>query len=391
MSLDDGLVVTVTSEADFTTGGTWGSDDRITFGRNKVIWQIPASSGTATQLTTLDTAKGELLHAFPTTVAEGKAILFTTVTSTNRGASHIEAVSTEPSASRRYSVAEWGTGPAYAGGGQLLFFRAGALLAAPFDEQALRVTGTARKLIEDLGVTPSGAPMLSVSRTGSVIYTSETASTQLVWISRDGEERPLTTTARHYLNPRVSPDGRRMVVSAASDLWIQDTAGPTFAKLTNETTSGNTYGVWASDHRVVFRTNVGLYSMNSDGSGDLRPLAGTTTADFPNSVSPDGGTLVFLRTTVDEGADLYVLSLRGDPAPRSIVSTRAHEGGAQFSPDGKWLAYSSDESGQFQVFVSPYPALDRKWPVSPAGKYAIWNRNSREPSTGTAPERWPPR
>lgn len=220
--------------------------------------------------------------------------------------------------------------------------------------------------------------MFGVSRGGSVIYVSETTSTQLVWVARDGQEAPLTTTARHYLIPRVSPDGKRIAVAAGGDIWIQDAASPTFAKLTNEATTSNTYPIWLSDRRLVFRTNMGLYSVNADGTGTPQSIPETSTADFPNAVSLGGETLAFLRTTPDNKADLYALSLVGPPRPRPIVSSRAHEGGAQFSPDSKWLAYSSDESGHFQVFVSPYPALDRRWPVAPAGKYVVWNRNGKE-------------
>ena len=129
---------------------------------------------------------------------------------------------------------------------------------------------------------------------------------------------------------------------------------------------------------MVFRTNAGLYLMEADGSGRSQAIPETTTADYPNSVSPDGETLIFLRTTADRPADLYVLSLRGEPRPRPLVSTKAHEGGGQFSPDGKWVAYASDESGQFQVFLRPFPGPDRKWPVSQAGKYPMWNRNGKE-------------
>lgn len=378
VTLDDGLVVPLASQVDFTTGGSWGADDRITFSRDGVLWDIAASGGAATQLTTLDRTKGELLHTFPTSVSQRNAVLFAAVTGANRDAAHVESVRRESGVSRRHRVVEWATSPTYVGNGQLLFFRAGALFSVPFDEHALQVTGSGRRVIEEVGVTPEGAPMVGVSRGGSVIYVSETTSTQLVWVARDGQEAPLTTTARHYLTPRVSPDGKRIAVAAGGDIWIQDAASPTFAKLTNEATTGNTYPIWLSDRRLVFRTNMGLHSVNADGSGALQSIPETSTADFPNAVSLGGERLAFLRTTPDNKADLYALSLVGPPRPRPIVRSRAHEGGAQFSPDGKWLAYSSDESGHFQVFVSPYPALDRKWPVSPAGKYVVWNRNGME-------------
>ena len=169
--------------------------------------------------------------------------------------------------------------------------------------------------------------------------------------------------------PRLAPVGRRLVVSAGEDLWLQETDRPALIRLTTEATTGDVYPVWTPDaRRVVFRTNAGLYVVEADGSGRSQRIPDTSGADYPNSITPDGETLLVLRTTVDKGPDLYVLSLRGDPNPRPLVSTKAHEGGGKFSPDGKWLAYTSDEVGQFQVFLRPFPEPERKWLVAQSGK-----------------------
>jgi eukaryotic-like serine/threonine-protein kinase len=379
VSLENGLVVNLASEADYTTGGAWGSDDRITFGRKNVLWQVSASGGSAeTQLTTLDGDKGELLHTLPTVVAGGKAILFATVTGVNRGAAHIEALSLA-GAPRRHKVIDSGTSPAYVENGHLVFFRDGTLLATPFDEERLQVTGSVVKVIDRIGVTSFGAPMLAVSRSGSVAYTTGTPATRLVWVSRQGLEQPLTDAGRQYVFPRLALDSRHVVVSAGGDLWIQDTARPALTKLTTGATTGNSYVVWTPDaKRIVFWTSAGLYWMDAEGSGRSQAIPETTASDYPNSVSPDGETLIFLRTTADKAADLYVLSLQGQPRSRPLVSTQGHEGGGQFSPDGKWVAYSSNESGQFQVFLRPFPGPDRRWVVSQAGKYVTWNGNGKE-------------
>jgi eukaryotic-like serine/threonine-protein kinase len=378
VSLDDGLVATLAHEVDYTTGGAWGADDRITFGRRGALWQMHMSGGVATQLTTLDAENGELLHTFPAAVAGGKGLLFATVTGAGRGAAQIETLSLATGIPRRQKVVDAGTSPAYVASGHLIFFREGTLLAAPFDEDRLRVMGPGVKLIDQIGVTTAGAPMLAVSRSGSMAYMSGTAESRLVWVSRDGLEQPLTDTGRQYVFPRLAPDGKHIVVSAGGDLWVQDTVRPTLARLTTEATTGNSYGVWTPDGRVVLRTNRGLYLMEADGSGRSQRIPETTTADYPNSVSPDGETLIFLRTTADKAGDLYMLSLNGEPRPRPLVSTKAHEGGGQFSPDGKWIAYASDEFGQFQVFLRQFPGPDRKWLVSQAGKYVVWNRNGNE-------------
>ena len=117
-----------------------------------------------------------------------------------------------------------------------------------------------------------------------------------------------------------------------------------------------------------------------DGSGQSQAISGSTSLmDLPTSVSRDGATLAFVRQTTDTSGDVYVLDLHGETKPRAVVNTPAYEGGAQFSPDGRWMAYASDESGQMQVYVRPYPGPDRKYPVSTqGGSQPLWNRNGRE-------------
>jgi Tol biopolymer transport system component len=379
VSLEDGRVVTLAHEVDSTTGGAWGIDDRITFGRENSLWQIPASGGVVTQLTTLNTEKGEVLHAFPSVIAGSSALLFVNITEEGRGSAQIEILSDANGVQRRQKMIDAGTSPAHVAHGYLVFFRDGALLAAPFDRDRLQMSGPAMKVIEEIGVTAAGAPMLAVAASGSVAYVSGTTASHLVWVSRNGTEEPLSEVGRQYILPRLAPTGKRLVVSAGEDLWLQDTDRPALVKLTTDATSGNAFPVWTPDGRhIVFRTNAGLYIVDADGSGRSQRIPETSGADYPNSITPDGETLLALRTTGDKGPDLYVLSLRGDPNPRPLVSTKAHEGGGKFSPDGKWLAYTSNEVGQFQVFLRPFPGPDRKWLVAQSGTHVAWNPNGRE-------------
>ena len=379
VSLEDNLVVTIAHDVDSTTGGAWGSDDRITFGRNNSLWQMPASGGVATPLTTLNTEKGEMLHAFPSVIAGSSALLFVNVIGAGRGSAQIEVLSDGSGGRRRQKVIDAGTSPAHVANGYLVFLRAGALLAVPFNRSRLQVSGPAMKIVEEVGVTASGMPMAAVAASGSLAYVSGTTASRLVWVSRDGTEEPVSDVGRQYILPRLAPGGKRLVVSAGEDLWLQETDRPALARLTTEATTGNAYPVWTPDgRRVVFRTNAGLYVVDADGSGRLQRIPDTSGADYPNSITPDGETLLVLRTTKDKGPDLYVLSLRGDPHPRLLVSSNAHEGGGKFSPDGKWLAYASNEVGQFQVFLRPFPGPDRKWLVAQSGKYIAWNPNGRE-------------
>jgi serine/threonine-protein kinase len=137
--------------------------------------------------------------------------------------------------------------------------------------------------------------------------------------------------------------------------------------------------VWTPDGKqIVFKTPTGLQSIDTDGSGRSRAIAGSTTGDFPSSISPDGRTLAVARLT-GKSADVYVLSLTGDPAPRALVESPAFEGGPQFSPDGDWIAYVSNESGQSEVYVRPYPVSDRRIPVSTGGGTSpLWSYDGKE-------------
>jgi serine/threonine protein kinase/Tol biopolymer transport system component len=380
VSLADGLVTTVEHDAEFSAGAAWGADDRITFVRAGALWQVPASGGPAKQLTTLDRGERELLHAWPSVIAQGRILLFVSITGSSRGASHIEALSL--ATGRRHVIVESGTFPLYAPSGHLVFFRDGALLGAPFDIDRMEVTGPVVRVLENLALgTTMDAPFAALSDAGSLAYApSDAGTTRLVWVSRQGVEQPITDTPRRYQYPRLASDGRRTVVAAAGDLWIQDIARATFTRLTSEQTVGNAFPVWTPDGTgVLFRTLTGMYWTAADGSGHPQAISGSLSGDLPCSISPDGDTLAFMRQNAQTSRDIYVLSLRGQPRPRPVVSTPAFEGGAQFSPDGHWMAYASDESGQMQVYVRPFPGPDRRWPVSTqGGTQPLWNRNGKE-------------
>src|SRR5262249_3784661 len=144
---------------------------------------------------------------------------------------------------------------------------------------------------------------------------------------------------------------------------------------------GNSYPVWTSDgRRVVFRTRTGMSWIDAEGGGRLGTISGSASVgDIPSSVSPDGDTLLFGRQPGGASSDIYALSLRSEPAPHPVGNTPAFEGGSTFSPDGRLIAYASDESGQMEVYLRPFPGPDRKWPVSTQGGTSpCWNRNGKE-------------
>lgn len=375
IGLQDGRVSTLATEVNYAAGGSWGLDDRITFSREGTLWQIPASGGTPRHLTTLDGAKRQRSQAWPTVIGAGQSLLFASTTADGRGTSQIEALSL--ATGRRHIVIESGTFPLYAPSGHLIFFRDDVLLAAPFDAATLEVTGSPVRVLENLAVT-AGVPRAAVSSTGSLVFAPDAgAASRLVWVSRQGAEQIIENALGSYRHPRLSPDGRRIVVEAGGDLWTEDLSRGTFARLTSIGTVDGFLSWMPDGTHLVVRTTTGMRIIDADGSGRSQPIAGTSAVDYPNSVSPNGQTLAFTKMAAT--GDLFALSLRGEPRLVPILQTSAYEAGAQFSPDGRWVTYVSDESRQLQVYVRPFPAGERKLQVSTdGGTQALWNRNGRE-------------
>jgi eukaryotic-like serine/threonine-protein kinase len=378
VSLADGLVVTLAGEVESHLGGVWGSDDRITFVRASTLWQVPATGGPAVQLTHLDGSTADRFHAWPAVVPGRNVVLFA-VASAGERALRIEALSLD--SGRRHVVVQSATSPHYAGTGQLVFGREGALFAASFDPARLELAAQAARVVDNVAVDSTGSPFAAIADSHALVYVSAlNAASQLVWVSRQGLEEKITDVPRGYTYPRVALDARRIVVHADNGLWIQDTARNAFTRLTSTDVVGSTFPVWVPDgQRVVFRGSDGLRWLLADGSGRGGSFAGTSTVDYPMSVSPDGKTLAFLRLTAKTGGDLYRLSLVGDADIRPMLSTPAYESGAQFSPDGRWIAYVSDESGRFEVYVRPFEGTDRRWQVSTqGGTHPRWGRDGKE-------------
>jgi Tol biopolymer transport system component len=208
----------------------------------------------------------------------------------------------------------------------------------------------------------------------------------LSWVDRTGAVQPLALPARAYLSPRLSFDGHRVVVWTQGDrnVWVQDLARGTLTRLTSE--ARNARAIWTPDGtRVTYGSAIGgdenIFWKPADGSGPAERLI---TSDNENALaaaswSPDGQTLAFVEESQETGADIWTLSLAGDRRPRAIIQTRFNEAYPEFSPDGRWLAYASDESGRTEVYVQPYPGPGPRHQVSTDGGTApTWSRDERE-------------
>jgi Tol biopolymer transport system component len=210
-------------------------------------------------------------------------------------------------------------------------------------------------------------PAADVSPAGMIVYAPGAAARRLVWVSRTGVEEPVVAETRGYLNPRLSPDGTRIVVQAGG-VWMLDLRRKAFQLLPTQYTASNAFPTWLPDgQHVLHRSGVGLRVEDSRGVEPGHTLAGTTEFDYPGAVTPDNQTLVLLRNTPTTSFDLLVAPFSNPAQARPFAQTPAYEGGGRLSTDGKWLVYVSNESGRNQVYVRSFPDGDRRLQVSTDG------------------------
>ena len=369
-------------------GAGWGEDGTIVFARDgdSGLDRVSAAGGTAEVLTTLDANRRETSHRLPQILPGGQAVIFTVRTdeTTTWDDGRIEAVSI---GTRKRSVLITGGNNARYAGGYLIYQRAGALWAAPFDPLRLEVAGPSVRVLE--GVSSSavyGSADFGVSRDGSLVYVPGRVrgiDRRLVRVNRAGQPRPLMDSRRAFSSLNLSPDGRRLVltIQAANDqIWVYDLERST---LSPQTLRGqHTDAIWAPDSRhLTFASDregqSNLFSQPADGSGPVERLTTSATAPSAQAWSPDGKTLLFKdgRSTFD----IWMLQLDGDRKPRPLFHGPFNETQPRISPNGRWLAYVSDESGREEVYVVPFPGSGGRWPISTdGGSRPLWARNGRE-------------
>jgi serine/threonine-protein kinase len=278
-----------------------------------------------------------------------------------------------------------------------VFVRQNTLFAAPLDLRRLALTATAQPVLDGVsGPAYSGARYFDFSRDGTFVHLSGTVGNNQVIYSVDskGELSPLRSEAGQYYHPRFSPDGKRltfaMTTGGGMDIWIQDLERGR-AERRSLLPGVSWWPLWSPDGaRIVFCTGSGrgggIYWIRADGSGEAKPLADEKIQGIPRSFLPDGSRLAFNRTNGTSGAtEIWTVPLEGDSEhPRLGEASRFVDAAtplpeAQFSPDGRWMAYVSAELGTAEVFVQPFPGPGGRWQVSTGGgRFPVWSRNGRD-------------
>jgi serine/threonine protein kinase len=363
----------------FQGGASWDARGTIALGGSGAgLVQVRDAGGPLQPLTHLKI--GDSSNRWPEALPGGSGVLF--VGGSN--ALPIVSVLSTQSGERR-DLIQGATYPRYAPTGHLVYTQEGNLMAAPFNVKRLEVTGAAVTLVNGVLQSRNLVSQYGLSTTGSLVYVSGGVlgvQRKLVLVDRNGMEQPVAAPANPYESPRLSPDGRRFAVASDGQLWLYDLSRETLTRFTFEGNI-NSRPVWTPDgKRIAFYSNkegrLSIYWQLADGSGGLERLTTGEVINVPGSWSPDGQTLAFHEANPTTGNDILMLHL-SDRKVQSFIQTPFSEGNPRFSPDGRWIAYVSDESGRFEVFVQPYPGPGGKWQVSKdGGTEPVWNANGKE-------------
>jgi serine/threonine protein kinase len=368
-------------------GGSWGPDDTIVFLRNADLVAIPSTGGTPMRLATLNQAQTQNRSQNPEFLPGGDAVLFTTLTGAISTVDERSIDVLRVKTGERKTLIQGGYNPHYLATGHLIFLRSQTLMAVPFDLNRLEIVGTPVPLIEGLRQGYAGASF-SCSRAGTCVYSGGGAVTQntVVFVDRDGVSQTLPLMPQNYSTPRFSPSGDKIAFwmeQQRCDIVVYDIARNALTRLTTE--GDNHYPIWTPDGRQLtflsgLRPGSPGYNFMSkpfDGSSREQLLTETGQNLTPLSTpswSPDGSVLAFSKR-----GDIWLLPMSGKQEPHPFIETASNESMPAFSPDGHWLAYTSDESGEQQIYVQPFPGPGARYPISTnGGTEPVWARNGRE-------------
>ena len=367
-------------------GGAWADDGTIVIGANAAgLLRIAASGGQPEPIVEAD--PGRQLW-YPQVLAEGRAVLFTS-TEPRPDSGELQILMLETGEQRTLLA---GSAGRVLPSGHLVFIRNGALWAVAFDLATLSVAGNPVAVVEAVRVEPGGAVQAAVSDSGTLVYLpggSGTSTRRLAWIDRQGKEELLEAPPRRYLYPRLSPAGDRVALDIRDeerDVWVWHLNRKTLTRLTFDPAL-DINPAWSPDGtRVLFASDrdgsdvFAPFWQPADGTGSAERLATAAgTLDVP-SLSPDGSRLLLHRASPETGEDIVMMSLAGDRKIEPLFNTRFTERNAELAPGGAWIAYQSNESGAYEIYVRPFPNInDGRWQISSGGgTRPLWNRNGRE-------------
>jgi serine/threonine-protein kinase len=384
----DGVVSTISeagSDGD-PRGIAWLPDGTVVFASIAAgpLLQVLSSGGPTHAITALDEKKGERTHRWPAPLPGGK-LLFTVGTlgsPDNYDRATIEAV--DLASGKRQVLLEGASSARYAASGHLLYVRESILYAVPFDVASLSVRGTPVQVLRGInGDTTTGASHLAVAENGTIAYapgSALAAANRLVWVDRQGKTRPIGLPQGLYFDPRLSPDGTRVAVTwqtltaGNGDIWVSDLARNTFTRLSFS--EGALSPVWSADGRTIYYSAIDpsgrkttIMRRPADGSRAAERVGVVEARAYLQAVTPDEKTILLDYQVVGTSGkgEVMTLALAENTKPQPLVTSVFDEYGGTWSPDRRWLAYQSDESGRAEVYVRDTSSGGGRWQVSTSG------------------------
>jgi len=390
---------TICDTIDNVTGGSWNREGTIVFGTpNTGLFRVSQGGGSATPLTAPDTAHGENGHMRPWFLPDGRHYLYIALNTAPEGSAiylgSLDSKDRKRLVSSRQN-ALYAPPATRSEKGHVLFLREDTLMAQPFDEQRFDLAGDPFPVAERVGALRA-LGLFSVSANGVLAHRAggDNGNLRLVWFDREGRSKGVLGPAGLYRGVAIPPDGSRVAVtrddpgSVNSDIWILDAgrnAAPSRFTFGNLRNGGP---VWSPNgKRIVFAvawSAPAMFVKDYGRGANEEPLLKTDTAIHPNDWSPDGRRLLFASADPATKWNLWTLPVSSQSAgaggePEPYLQTRFNESQGQFSPDGHWVAYTSDESGVNQIYVQSFPAGSGKYMISTNGAIqARWRRDGKE-------------
>ena len=396
IAITGGPSVTIATLDGGSRGAAWTPDGAIVFATSAPttgLQQVAAAGGPTTVLTRPDPARGEGDHVWPEPLPGGRTVLFT-IWPADGGAEAAQIAVLDRQTGTQRVVVRGGSHAHYVGSGHLVYAAANTLRAVAFDPDTLETRGTPVQVVPEVVTTamaPAGGADAVIAANGTFAYFHGigvgAGERALVWVDRQGHEELIAAPPRAYFAPRINPADGRVVVWVAdqeNDLWVWNPAQTTLSRLTF-TPAMDAYPLWTPDgRRAVFSSDQhgarNLFWQPADGAGAVEQLTRSPNTQYSTAVSADGSRLIFTETTPASGEDVMQVEVTGNHNVTPLIQSPSAERNGILSPDGRWLAYEAGDSGQFEVYVRPYPNVNGgHWQVSTGGgTRPLWSGTGQE-------------
>lgn len=400
VSVTGGAAVTL-CEASDQRGGSWSDDGSIVFAPTGLspLFRVSSAGGIPEPLTKfekLDKDTTEVTHRWPQVLPGGHAVLFTSnpITGNYENAS---IVAQSLDTGERKIVQRGGYYGRYFSSGHLAYVHDTTLFVAPFDPKNLEMAGQPFPAIEGvMGASNNASSQFAFSNDGTLVYLPGNnigVSQSIYWMNPEAKMTPLRATPGIYWNPRFSSDGRKLAIEVLDkqrDVWVYEWGRDTMSRLTLDPGT-NRYPLWTPDgRRIAFASgragSVNLYWQRADGTGEVQRLTESKNQQTPASWHPSGKLLAFTESRPQSGDDMMILPMDGDEAsgwkpgkPYVFLASSFSDRWPRFSPDGRWIAYASNDTGRSEVYVRPFPGPGGKWQISTGGgNFPLWSQNKNE-------------